>query len=109
MPSSARDNLTTAAAATPLPAPVLLAPANGATGAATQPTYTLSLHDALPIYRIIVSSNAADLTTDPTQSGGTPSNGFNVAIGQDQTSYSSTITLTAGKIGSAHVYTPVTQ
>src|SRR5437870_4349346 len=41
--------------------------------------------------------SARDLTSDPTQTGSSsPSNGFHVTVSQDTTSYTWTITLSAG-------------
>ena len=79
-----------------LSAPTLSSPASGATGVSTQPTFSWSQVSGNQGYRIVVSTNSSDLTTDPTQTGGTPSNGFNITVGQNTTSYAWTGTLTAG-------------
>ncbi|MBI3837817.1 MAG: glycoside hydrolase family 25 protein [Planctomycetia bacterium] len=91
---SNQNNFTTAAAS--LPAPTLSAPANGATGVVTQPQFSWSQVSGNLGYRIIVSTNLGDLPTDPNQPGGTPSNGFNVTVSQNTTSYTWTGTLSAG-------------
>ena len=93
---SNRNSFATQPAVTRLAAPTLSSPASGATAVSTQPTFSWSQVSGNQGYRIIVSTNSGDLTTDPTQTGGTPSNGFNVTVGQNTTSYAWTGTLTAG-------------
>ena len=77
---STEESFATATAVTPLPAPILSNPASGATGVSTTTGFSWSQVTGNQGYRIIVSTNSADLTTTPTQTGGTPANGFNVAI-----------------------------
>ena len=79
-----------------LPAPTLSNPTNGATGVSTRPTFSWSQVSGNVGYRIIVSTNLNDLPTDPSQPGGTPSNGFNVTVGQNTISYAWGGSLTAG-------------
>ena len=93
---STENSFATQPAVTRLAAPTLSSPASGATAVSTQPTFSWSQVSGNQGYRIIVSTNSGDLTTDPTQTGGTPSNGFNVTVGQNTTSYAWTGTLTAG-------------
>src|ERR1035437_3612243 len=93
---STTSHFTTTAAVTRLSAPTLSAPANAATGVSTTTSFSWSQVSGNQGYRIVVSTSASDLPTDPTQSGGTPANGFNQIIGQNTTSYPGTGTLIAG-------------
>ncbi|HUI07183.1 MAG TPA: Ig-like domain-containing protein [Verrucomicrobiae bacterium] len=79
-----------------LSAPTLIAPVNGASGVSTTPSFSWSQVSGNQGYRIIVSTSASDLPTDPKQAGGTPSNGFNQTVVQNTTSYTLSGTLTAG-------------
>jgi hypothetical protein len=79
-----------------LAAPTLSTPGKGATGISTQPTFTWSQVSGNVGYRIIVSTNPNDLPTDPSQSGGTPSDGFNMTLSQNTTSYAWSGMLSAG-------------
>src|SRR2546430_2128108 len=66
-----------------LAAPTLNNPPNNATGVATQPTFSWSQVSGNLGYRIIVSTNLADLTTDSQSQGNlNPSNGFNTTVSQ---------------------------
>src|SRR5207248_1866106 len=79
-----------------LPAPTLSSPSNGATSISTQPTFSWSQVSGNQGYRIIVSTNPNDLPTDPNQTGGTPSNGLNTTVAQNQISFSASGTLSTG-------------
>jgi len=96
LPASGADGLaakniviSTTSQAVPLPAPTLSYPSDAATGISTTPTFGWSQVTGNQGYRIVVSSNSADLTTNPTQTGNTsPANGFNInTIPQNTTSY----------------------
>ena len=65
-------------------------------GCRRHPTFSWSQVPGNAGYQIIVSTNPADLTTDPGQPGGTPANGFNVTVPANQTSYNWTAALSAG-------------
>src|SRR5262249_62371472 len=83
-----------ALAVTPLPAPTIFSPANGASGVSVQPTISFSQVTGNQGYRIDLSSNAADLTTDPRQTPNpSPVHVFTVTVDQNTTSYTSAITL----------------
>jgi GH25 family lysozyme M1 (1,4-beta-N-acetylmuramidase) len=93
---SSQYSFTTQPIVTRLPAPTLDSPASGATGVSTTTPFSWSQVSGNQGYRIIVSTVASDLPTDPTQPGSTPSDGFNQTVSQGTTSYTWTGTLTAG-------------
>jgi len=82
---------------THLPAPTLSTPLNGASGVSNSPNFAWSQVSGNHGYRIICSTNQADLPTDADSTGGTPANGFNADITtSNQTSYAVTTPLSTG-------------
>ena len=81
---------------TRLDPPVLISPSNGATNVPITTSFSWSHVSGNHGYRIIVSSNAAEMTTDPESSGvAFPANGFNADVPTwDQNNYPPTGTLT---------------
>ena len=74
-----------------LAAPILGTPANGATGISRQPAFSWSQVSGNYGYRIVVSTNVNDLTTDPARSGIlSPANGFNTTVSQGDTGHAVT-------------------
>src|SRR5277367_1107187 len=61
-----------------LPAPALLAPANGGTGVAQSPTFSWSAVSGAASYRLIAATSAADLPSNPSATNGGPSVLLNV-------------------------------
>jgi len=84
---------------TRLPQPTLSSPSSGAANVSTTTPFSWSQVTGNHGYRIIVSTSAADLPTDPDAIGSTPANGFNTNITTyDQNSYTWTGTLSAGTL-----------
>src|SRR5205823_1742442 len=82
-----------------LPAPTLTAPSSGATGVSTSPICTWSQVTGNQGYRIIISTNSADMTTDPTSAGGTSSGAVTyLNLAANTTSYTYPYTLPAGTL-----------
>ena len=84
---------------TSLPAPTLTSPAPGATNVPVTTSFAWSQVTGNQGYRIIISTNSADMTTDPTSTGGTSSGAVvykNLAA--NTTSYSYPSTLAAGTL-----------
>ncbi len=88
----------TIANAVRLPAPTLTAPTDGATGVSTSPTCTWSQVTGNQGYRIIITTNSADLTTDPTSNGGTSGAVVHLDLAANTTSYTYPNTLASGTL-----------
>src|SRR5947209_5809892 len=76
-----------------LPPPTLIAPANGATGVVTQPTFSFSHVTRHVPHRTTLFPYTTLFRSDPSQAGSTPNNGFNTTVSQNATSYTATSAL----------------
>ena len=81
----------------PLPAPVIFSPVDGANTVVAKPTISISQVPGNQGIRVLVSSNPDDLTYDSRQTGNLfPSDGFNAVFPQNTTNITSPVALHAG-------------